>query len=120
MSRLDKIRGFLGFGSVSRVTLQEAIAITTHLGDEPQHSPAGRRKRCSPAVVTRAAISGPEACVVLVRDRGSYRVRSACPCLYSPYPRAHLLSGTQYLPGSFRWLCSDSPPASRIPSKPCP
>lgn len=42
MSRLDKIRGFLGFGLVSRITLQEAIVITTHLRDEPQHSPAGR------------------------------------------------------------------------------
>ena len=32
MSRLDKIGGFLGFGLVSRVTLQEAIAITTLWG----------------------------------------------------------------------------------------
>ena len=86
MSRLDKIRGFLGFGLVSRVTLLEAIAITTHLGNEPQHWPAGRRKRCSSAAVTRAAISGPEACVVLVWHRGSYRVRRCAPAYILPIP----------------------------------
>ena len=86
MSRLDKIGGLLGFGLVSRVTLQEAIATTTRLGDEPQHSPAGRRKRCPSAAVTSAAISGLEACVVLVRDRSSYRVRSVCPAYTLPIP----------------------------------
>ena len=101
MSRLDKIRGFLGFGLVSRVTLLEAIAITTHLGNEPQHWPAGRRKRCSSAAVTRAAISGPRG---LRGPRTGPRFVSCAFCvprLYSPYPRAYLFSGTQYCPGLF-------------------